>query len=151
MADDAHQTTAAWPLPKFRFEVRWDNRVMSFQEVSGLDVENQPIEYRHGDSPAFQPLKMPALRKFGNVTMKKGVFKGDNAFWDWMNRVKLNQTSRMPVVISLLDEGGRPMMVWTLSNALPTKVTAVDLKSSSNDVAIETIELSYEGLTVSNA
>ena len=32
-------SNAVWPLPKFRFEEKWDGYVMSFQEVSGLDVE----------------------------------------------------------------------------------------------------------------
>ena len=52
MADDGSaQSATVWPLPKFRFEVKWDSAVMSFQEVSGLDVEAQPIEYRHGTAP----------------------------------------------------------------------------------------------------
>jgi phage tail-like protein len=63
-------------LPRFRFEVRWDSAVMHFQEVSGLDAEAQPIEYRHGDSPQFSAVKMPGLKKFSDVTMKKGVFRG---------------------------------------------------------------------------
>ena len=54
MADDGSaQSTSVWPIPKFRFEVKWDSAVMSFQEVSGLDVEAQPIEYRAGDSATF--------------------------------------------------------------------------------------------------
>ena len=67
-----------WPLPKFYFEVKWDSEVMSFQEVSGLDTEAQPIEHRHGDSPEFSTINMPGIKKFGNITMKKGVFKSDN-------------------------------------------------------------------------
>jgi phage tail-like protein len=86
MAEDgSKQSAATWPMPKFRFEVRWDMAVMSFQEVSGLDVEAQPIEYRHGDSPVFSTIKMPGLKKVGNVTLKKGVFKSDHKFWDWFN------------------------------------------------------------------
>ena len=45
------QTDDVWPLPKFYFHVQWDKNVMLFQEVSGLDVESTPVEYRHGDSP----------------------------------------------------------------------------------------------------
>lgn len=29
----------------------------------------------------FSAIKMPGLKKYGNVTMKKGVFKSDNKFW----------------------------------------------------------------------
>lgn len=152
MADDGSaQSTSVWPLPKFHFQVKWDAEVMSFQEVSGLDIEAQPIEYRHGDSPEFSTIKMPGIKKSGNVTMKKGVFKSDNKFWDWFNQIKMNTIKRVPVTISLLDESGAPTMVWTLANAWPTKLTATDLKSDGNEVSIESIEITHEGITIANA
>ncbi|AJC17091.1 phage tail protein [Pandoraea pneumonica] len=152
MADDgSKQSTTVWPLPKFYFQVKWDSQVMSFQEVSGLDVQSEEIKYRHGDSPEFSVIKMPGMKKYGNVTMKKGVFKSDNKFWDWFNQIKMNTIKRVPVTISLLDEAGKPTMVWTLANAWPTKITGTDLKSEGNEVAIETIEIVHEGLTIANS
>ncbi|HEY6896877.1 MAG TPA: phage tail protein [Rhodocyclaceae bacterium] len=152
MADDGSaQSTTVWPMPKFHFQVKWDANVMSFQEVSGLDMQSEEIKYRHGDSPEFSVIKMPGLKKFGNVTMKKGIFKGDNKFWDWLNEIKMNTIKRIPVTISLLDETGAPTMVWTLANAWPTKIQGTDMKSEGNEVAIETIEIVHEGLTIANA
>jgi phage tail-like protein len=151
MADDGStQSTTEWPIPKFRFEVKWDSEVMSFQEISGLDMEAQQIEYRRGDSPSFSTQKMPGLTKYPDVTMKKGVFKSDNKFWDWFNEIKMNTVKRVPVTISLLDEEGSPTMVWTLQNAWPTKISGTDLKSTGNEVAVETIVIAHEGLTVAN-
>lgn len=151
MAEDGSaQSEAVWPMPKFYFEVKWDSDVMSFQEVSGLDIENEPIEYRHGDSKVFSKIKMPGMVKTGNVTMKKGVFTKDNKFWDWFNEVKMNTIKRKPVTVSLLDESGAPTMVWTLANAFPTKISGTDLKSDGNEVAVETIEIAHEGLTIAN-
>lgn len=151
MSDDgSKQSTSIWPIPKFRFQVKWDAQVMSFQEVSGLDVEAQPIEYRSGDSPTFSVVKMPGLKKYGNVTMKKGVFKSDNKFWDWFDKIKMNTIKRVPVTISLLDEAGEATMIWTLANAWPTKITGTDLKAEGNEVAVETIEIAHEGLTIAN-
>ena len=49
---------------------------------------------------------MPGIKKTGNVTMKKGVFKSDDKFWDWFNQIKVNSIERVPVTISLLDESG---------------------------------------------
>jgi len=151
MADDGSaQSKNVWPLPKFHFEVKWDSEVMSFQEVSGLDIEAQPIEYRHGDSKVFSTIKMPGIVKSGNVTMKKGIFKSDNKFWDWFSQIKMNTIKRLPVTISLLDESNAPTMVWTLANAWPTKITGTDLKSDGNEVAIESIEIAHEGITIEN-
>jgi phage tail-like protein len=151
MADDGSaQSKTVWPLPKFYFQVKWGDQEMSFQEVSGLDMEAQPIEYRHGDSKEFSVIKMPGIKKTGNVTMKKGIFKSDNKFWDWFSEIKMNTIKRSPVTISLLDEKEAPTMVWKLTNAFPTKVTGTDLKSDGNEVAIETIEIAHEGLTIEN-
>ena len=152
MADDGSaQSTTVWPLPKFYFQVKWDTEVLSFQEVSGLDIEAQPIEYRHGDNPVFSTIKMPGMVQSGNVTMKKGVFKSDNKFWDWFNQIKMNTIARVPVTISLLDEAGAPTMVWTLANAWPTKITGTDMNAEGNEVAVEEIEIAHEGLTIANA
>ena len=141
-----------WPLPKFYFSVKVDKDLAdaTFQEVSGLDVEAQIIEYRHGNSPEFSTIKMPGIKKFGNITLKKGIFAKDNKFWDWFNKIKMNVIERQSVTISLLDEGGNPTMVWTLKNAWPTKITGTDMKSDGNEVAVETLEIAHEGLTIAN-
>lgn len=152
MADDGSaQSTSIWPLPKFHFQVEWDSEKVSFQEVSGLEIEAQPIEYRHGDSPQFSTIKMPGIKKSGNVTMKKGIFKSDNKFWDWFNQIKQNTIKRKTITIKLLDEANAPTMIWTLANAWPTKITGTDLKSDGNEVAVESIEIAHEGITIANA
>ena len=148
--DGSAQSANIWPLPKFYFKVMWGYKEMVFQEVSGMDVEAQPIEYRSGNSPTFSTVKMPGIKKYGNITMKKGIFKGDNKFWDWFNQIKMNLIKRVPVVISLLDEAGKETMIWELTNAWPTKITGTDLKSDGNEVAVETIEVAHEGLTIKN-
>ena len=151
MAEDgSKQSTTVWPMPKFHFEVKFGDEVMSFQEVSGLDTEAQQIEYRHGDSKVFSTVKMPGIKKYSDVTMKKGVFRGDGKFWDWFNQIKMNTVKRRAVTISLLDESGKPTMVWTLANAWPTKISGTDLKASGNEVTVETIVIAHEGLTIAN-
>jgi phage tail-like protein len=140
---------AVWPLPKFYFSVvLGDDKAVSFQEVDGLDSETQAIEYRHGNSNVFYPIKMPGLGRVGNVTMRKGIFVSDSKLWDWYNEIKLNTIKRRTVVISLLDETGTPKRTWTLNNAWPTKITGTDLKSEGNEVAVESVEVAYETLTV---
>lgn len=149
MADDgSQQSKDVWPLPKCYFRVKWDSAEMLFEEVSGLDMEAQTIEYRAGNCSQFAPLKMPGLRKYCDVTMKKGVFKGDNKFFDWFGQVKLNTVHRKPVTISLLDEKGAPTMVWKLANAWPTEISGTDLKANGNEVAVETVVFAHEGVTI---
>jgi len=90
------------------------------------------------------------MQKFSNVTLKRGTFKGDNDFYKWFNTISLNTIERRDLVISLLNENHEPVVVWKVKNAFPVKVQSTDLKADGNEVAIETLEIAHEGLTIQN-
>ena len=141
---------AEYPLPKFHFQVEWGGSKIGFTEVSGLDITTEVIEYRDGASPEYSKVKMPGQRKFSNITLKRGTFKADNQFYLWFNTVSLNTIERRNLTIALLNENHEPVIVWKVKNAWPTKLTATDLKADGNEVAIESVELVHEGLTIQN-
>ncbi len=141
---------AEYPIPKFHFQVEWGGTKIGFTEVSGLDITTDVVEYRDGASPEYTKIKMPGQRKYSNITMKRGTFAGDNEFFDWFNTVSLNKIERRDLTISLLNENHEPVVVWKVKNAWPTKITPTDLKSDGSDVAVETLELAHEGLTIQN-
>lgn len=151
-ANDGSKEGTTWPMPKFRFEVDLGTelRGVAFQEVSGINVESQTIEYRKSNSPLFSTEKMPGIAKYGDITMKRGIFVNDNTFWDWHAQIKMNTIKRRTVIIRLLDESGQTTMQWTLMNAWPTKITSTDLKSDGNEVAVDTIEIAHEQLIITN-
>ena len=139
-----------WPLPKFHFRVTIDGEEMSFQEVSGLESETTVIEYRHGDSEEFYPIKQAGLMKMSNLILKKGIFDEDdrllelfNAIYDDKNYYQ-EEDDRMDIIVELLDETGETVMTWNIYRAFPIKFTGTDLKSDANEVAIESIEFAYE-------
>jgi phage tail-like protein len=136
-------TNSNWPLPKFYFKVIYNNIEMSFQEVTGLSSEPQNIEYKKGDSPQFSVIKMPGLKKNGNVTLKKGFFKNNPNNPDWYNQTA---DKRGTMVISLLDEAGKTTMQWSLTNAWITKTTGVT--KTGDQITIESMEVVHEGLTI---
>lgn len=139
-----------YPLPKFHFQVQWGGARIGFTEISGLDVETEVIEYRDGALPEFSKMKIPGMQKFANVTMKRGVFKSDNDYFNWWNTVSLNTIERRDVIVSLLNEAHEPVMVWKIKNAWPAKIGSTDLKSDGNEIAIESIELAHDGLSIQN-
>jgi phage tail-like protein len=148
MTDNGKQSAETWPLVKFSFQVKWDDAEFLFQEVSGLSSETQVIEYRGGNSKVYSTVKMPGIQKFSNATLKKGVFKGDKNLWDKYNLIKMNTYKRASVVINLLDESQGVAMSWKLTNAFPVKITGTDMKSDGNEIAVESIELAHEGLSI---
>lgn len=152
-----------YPIPKFHFRVEFEGPAgtefrMGFTEVSGLDFETEVIEYREGNSKLYNKLKQPGLTKYSNVTMKRGTFEGDYKFYlEWQKTYNFqegNKTGslfRRAITIKLLNEAHDPIITWKLLNAWPSKITSTDLKADANEVAIETMELVHEGLSIVDA
>ncbi len=138
---------ADYPLPAFHFRVDWNGKRIGFTEVSGLKREHQVIEYREGASPEYSVQKMPGIPKFDNITCKRGIVAGDNDFWNWLQTTQLNTVARRDVTISLLNEKHEPVMVWKARNAFPVTLEGPGLKSTGNEVAIETLVFAHEGIT----
>jgi hypothetical protein len=124
MAGSGSSKNGTWPMPKFRFQVDFGSEIknVAFQDVSGMDVENQIVEYRESDS----------------------------AFWNWPNEISMNTIKCPTMLIKLLDEGGKVTVQWQLDNAWPTKVSSGDLKVDRNEVVAENVEIAHKKLTIIN-
>jgi phage tail-like protein len=127
--------------------VDWKGAKISFTEVTGLVMEREKIEYRHSDSLDFSKISMPGLVKLSNITLKRGKFEGDFDFNTWLDDIANERIeNRRDVTIRLLNEKHQPVAAWTALRCFPVKVTAPDLKSDANEIAVESIEVAHEGL-----
>jgi phage tail-like protein len=97
--------------------------------------------------------RMPSQATNTTLTLKKGLVpaKSRAALYDWINSISINQVQKKDIVISLCDETGKAVVSWTVSNAFPTKLDVPTFDSNSNDVAIESMELMADGLTINYA
>jgi len=145
------------PIPKFRFQAEFtvdgDTVKAGFTEISGLDKETDVIEYREGTDESKYKRCILGLNKANRITLKRGVFSDDSKlqFYKWWNKTidKQNtESSQKEVTIKLLDEVGDPVMTWKLNRAIALKMSSTDLKSDGNEIAVESIELMHEGLTI---
>jgi phage tail-like protein len=117
-----------------------------FSEVGGLEVEVEPIEYRMGNE-SLGTRKLPGIRKFTNIILKRGVI-GDLTFWNWMNGVLSGNVQRANGSIILLDENRAEVLRWNFRRGWPCKWTGPDLNAKGSDIAIETLEICHEGLSI---
>lgn len=138
----------AYPLSKYHFRVDWGGQQVSFSEVSGLSMEVEVVEYREGASPSQQPIKIPGLKKFSNLVLKRGVQKGDHEFFEWIRTIGVGTVQRRDVAISLLNEAHEPVVTWRVRNAWPCKYEVAGLHAASSEVLIETLELAHDGFDV---
>jgi len=133
------------PFGAFNFSVEIDGvTTTSFSEVSGLDAEIEPIEYRTGDED-ITVRKIPGLRKYSNITLKRG-FTPDLSLWNWMKQGLAGKVMRANMSITLLDGARQPVLRWNVREAWPCKWEGPDLNTKGNDIAIETLEICHEGI-----
>jgi len=123
--------------------------------VTGLDFETTPIEYREGSNPLYHKSKQPGLTKYTDITLKRGTFLGNfKYFQEWRKTMMFQEGKekfRKDVTIKLLDEEHKPVISWRLSKAWPSKIQSTDLKADGNEVAVETMVLVHEGLSIVEA
>jgi phage tail-like protein len=142
------------PYSHFNFIVLLDGQeVAAFSEVSGLDSENTPIEYREGADATNSVRKLPGMEKYSNVMLKRGI-TGSLTLWNWRKEAR-DSTSTIPprkeVTIQLLNEKGdrnKPGMTFKLRNAWPMKITGPTFNAKGNDIAIEQLDLAHERLDI---
>ena len=132
------------------FKVDWGGTNLGFMEVSGLEIQYDTVEYREGSSKEFSSQKSPGRPHYSNIVLKRGMAPGDNEFYNWIKTIRLNKVESRDVTISLMNDEHNPVIVWKVKNAFPVKLTGPVLNASASEIAIETIELAHEGLTIIN-
>jgi phage tail-like protein len=138
----------SYPLSTFHFTVEWGGANVSFQEVSGLNINSEKISYRGGASPEYSDTHMPGRPSFDDIVLKRGIFRGDKSFYSWLGTVRLNDVERRDLTISLLNSEHAPVVTWKVKNAFPLKVEGPSLNATANEVAVEAITLAHEGISV---
>jgi hypothetical protein len=114
------------------FDVDLGGESVGFAEVSGLGYE---LDYG-GDV---------IVGRVGNVTLRRAV-TGDLTLWSWVRRALDGAFEPGTVRVTLLDSRREPVCIWELRGTRPLKWNGPDFNASANDVAMEEVVLTAEGL-----
>lgn len=118
-----------------------------FSEVSGLGAGPVIGEFREG-SGNRSVHQLAGGHKSALITLKRGLV--DTPFYEWCRRAVAGTDSRSDGSIVLLDEQGAAAGCWKFTGGSPVGWTGPDLAATANEVAIETLQLCYEGLEVAH-
>jgi phage tail-like protein len=126
------------------FQVEIDGMPESgFLNVSGLEGRVEVEEYREGGDLGLR--KAPGNVTYSNVVVRRGM-TSSMELWEWWERVRDGDVDRRNISIRLLDDRREVVARWQVYQAWPVRYTAPDLNAESDDVAIETLELTHEGI-----
>jgi len=139
-----------YPLPAFYFKVVFaataGNSDTSFQDVSGISMEMETEDLLEGGENRFVH-RLPKSIKYPKLVLKRGIAKLDSPLVKWCKEVLegafIEKLKPMTVEVSLMDEAGKPVRVWSFVNAFPVSWEVESFNSTKNEIAIEKIELSY--------
>lgn len=146
MALPANAQRTSYPLALYNFRVKVAETSLSFTEVSGIAVAYDHVTYRHGLSFAEGPdIQTFYYDDFVTVTCKRGTILGSDPLFlhDWLASRDLRS-----VEVSLCDEKGAPVLSWKIAAAVPVRLSAPSFSASTNEVAIDTLELRARGVSV---
>lgn len=120
----------------------------AFSEVTGLEGSMSPKTYKEGGRN-WGEVQLAGPVSFAPVVLKRGVTEIAD-LWNWFDATtrQANYGLRYTGTIEVFDPDRpeRPALVWTLTNALPTKFKGPDLSATGNQVAVEELTLVHEGL-----
>ena len=132
------------PYRGYNFKIEIDNtEVAGFSEASGLTFDTDPVEYREGTDIPLHVRKLTGLRKFGNLSLKRGI-TNSTSLWDWYKNVLNGVPDRRNGAVILRDEEHNDVMRWEFENGWISKWEGPTLNATSNDVGIEGIEICVE-------
>jgi phage tail-like protein len=137
---------------KVEFNLGKDDIDIRFQSVSGLDSVLDTETVKEGGENRFEHV-VPVRRKYGPLVLKRGLIKpSDSGITTWLKKAfdDENVVPLPTVVIKLLNEQHQPLMSWTVNNVWPRSWKIGELNAEQGGVLIETLELNYNRLLLSN-
>ena len=135
------------PYAQYNFILEVDGlTVAGFAEVGGLTMEQDIIEYREGSDTATVR-KLPGLRKYSNITLKRG-YTQNRELWEWRKTTIDGVTERKAGAVILRDEAGEPRLRWEFREGWISKYEGPALKATANEAAMESIEIAVEDVAL---
>lgn len=143
-----------YPLPAYNYQVSIDGENIAFSQVSGLTMSFETSTYKESPTEGGQPgpvtMRMPGQHSDITVTLQKGIVRGKSipVLYDWINSIQINLVEKKDITVQLCDENGAPVIVWKVINAFPTSLEAPTFDATTNDVAIENMQLMADRIII---
>jgi phage tail-like protein len=136
------------PFRGFNFRVTIGNEaILAFSEVSGLTADGDAVDYREGLDKNNNVRKLTGLRKYTNLVFKRGYVQNDE-LWKWYQNIANGKDDRRDGSVILMNEAHEEVISWNFVKAWINKIEGPSLNATGNQVAIESMELQHEGLTI---
>ncbi len=121
--------------------------VGAFRECTGLGSENEVVEYKASGPKGEQVVKkVPGRLKWNNITLKRGITDSMD-MWKWRKMVEEGkmEEARKNGTVTMFNQKGDAVARWNFVNAWPSKLSGPAANATTNEAAIEELEITHEG------
>lgn len=144
-----------YPFTNFNFSVEISvpgiNAILckaAFSDCDGLEMSMDVKTIREGGNNSHQ-IRFSGPTNFATLTLKRGMTSDDFDLWKWFTSVQADPSIRASAeVVLLAPDGETERARFILERCLPIKLKAPPLNAKDAAVAIEELQIAYEGLTV---
>ncbi len=134
------------PYMAYNFAVEIGGVVLGgFSEVSGLSSEINLESYEEGGLNDYVH-QFPKKTTYPNLVLSRGLVNID-LFYIWYQATSQGLVQQLNGTIFLLNNQQIPVMWWTFKNAYPVKWEGPQFDASSDNIAVEKIELVHQGIS----
>ena len=136
------------PAVSLRFDVQIDGVDLGlFTELEGLEAEYEVEEYIEGGQNGFVHM-LPVRRKYQNIKLTRAIDNQSGRLAAWFSSFgPTGGGSRTQGSVKAINANSETVATWTFNDAWPVKYSGPALKSTSDEVSTETLELAHHGFT----
>lgn len=113
-----------------------------WQRVSGLSTTVSLTNHQEGGQNLYTH-RLPERISYGNLVLERGLTVGSPLVVEFQAALSLFAFVPSTVIVTLYGDESVPVAGWMFLRAFPTKWTTSDLDADSNEIVIDTMELSY--------
>lgn len=124
-----------------------------FTEISGLQVTVETEDVQEGGQNGFVH-KLPGRMTWPNIVLKRGITQNDSLI-EWLTKSSGEQfaanrssLARTTAAITLIGPAGKRLRAWEFEGAFPVKWTGPNFSVTSNEIAMEELEICHHGFRV---
>lgn len=142
-----------------------------FSQVSTPELSSDSVEYKEGNM--VYVLKQPGMPQISDISMSRGVTRGDSSFWEWMRVVvegsgeyradlEIKQFHRDTSLVRTQPANGSqpnltnintdvPAMIIHARECFPIRVKpAADFDATASEISLAEIDISIETFELEN-
>jgi phage tail-like protein len=138
------------PLVGFHYAIEIQGVISGyFTECSGLGSEHEVIEHKVINEQGREIIqKIPGRMSWNDIALKRGITDSMD-IWQWRKQVEDGDVegARHSGSVVMFDQNLKEVARWNFERAWPTKVSGPSIRSDTNEISIEDLTITHEGLT----